>query len=165
MTQSLTRGLLSDNPRRARSKIFPTSLLKELSGSRSHPKSQCPPNLTSTAAWSPHPTSAAPLTDPAPIAPEMLFGKQALAETLQTGALVMLGTWASRFKLDRSQYCCARVCLLHLHALLAYSSFYLAICLPIHPRRSLCIYSSTCLFVCVHSSVHQRICACPILFV
>ena len=58
----------------------------------------------------------------------------------------MLGTW---FELDRSQYCCARVCLLHLHALLAYSAFYLAICLPIHPPRSLCIYPSTCPFFCL----------------
>ena len=140
-----TRQPLVDNPRQARSKICPTSLPKL---SRAHTHERSHPTTPSKS----HQHGRLPKLGVHIPPARPLLGRKPLEETLQTGALAMLATPANRFKLDISQYCCVRVCV----CLLAYSSFYLAICLPIHPRRSLCIYSATCLFDCL--SVHFPTC-------
>ena len=71
-----TRLPLADSPRQARSEICPTSLLEFFSSTPTN--APIPPARPPAKTQSAHPTSAAPLNAPAPIAPEMLSGKRRL---------------------------------------------------------------------------------------
>ena len=137
---------MADNPRQARSKICPTSLvesfLKLTPTNAPIPEAnalQIPPARPPAKTQSPSPQHA-PLKAPTPIAPEMLFGKRRLKRRLKRELWLCWRHRQTGSNLTEAH--AARVCLLHLPALVAYSSFYLAICLPLHPRRSLCMYLS-----------------------